>query len=86
MSDSLTGKVTMDSAGRHGHLLPMYTVWQCHLRADGLTPDISIGPNARSPVWANLYLRPTITSINAYDGCELYTNRVALNKQYTNYA
>src|SRR6218665_1937771 len=25
-------------------------VWQCHLRADGLTPEISTGPNARSRV------------------------------------
>src|SRR6218665_3592937 len=35
---------------------PTADVWQCHLRADGLTPEISTEPSARSRVWENLYL------------------------------
>jgi len=34
------------------HLLPMYG--NGHLRADGLTPEISTGPDARSRVWAKV--------------------------------
>ena len=55
MSSSLTAKVTSGSAERPDHLPPMYA-WQFHLKADGLTPEISTGPNARSRVWANLYI------------------------------
>jgi len=45
MSSSLTAKVTLGSAER-----PTADVWQCHLMADGLTLEISTGPNVRCRV------------------------------------
>jgi len=55
MSSSLISMVTLGSAERPGHLPPMYGN-ALYVRADGLTPKISNGPNARSRLWPNLDL------------------------------
>lgn len=49
MSSSLVVQETSDLAERSGHLMPV-DVWQCHLRADGLTLKMSTGADVRNAI------------------------------------